>query len=1306
MLLESPPELGETISGNMTAILTYLPMLAGGAAMALMMTGGGRSTLMMVAGGLYGVSMFGMMLGQVGRGSGEKKRKINGERRDYARYLSQTRKQVRKAAEQQHEALVWRSPEPSALLGIALSSRLWERRPADDDFASIRLGSGTQRLAVTLVPPQTKPVDDLEPLSASALRRFMRTHSTVEDLPVVVTLHAFGRIHLRGDDDRARDLVRALLAHLAVFHSPDDLRIALCTVPQRLPEWDWLKWLPHAHHPSERDGIGPVRLWTDSLSKMEDLLEDLSQRPRFTGRTGATLPHYVIVLDSLPPQTDSSLANTEVDGVTLIDLGMAIPGEATVSGLTLQLTPDSMTRLTRDRMGNPLSHDLGRPDRLGLSEAESLARLLAPLRTDTGTESEDALSMSLGLLSLLGLGDATRIDTATTWRSRPPRDRLRVPIGLGPSGAPVDLDIKEAAQGGSGPHGLVVGATGSGKSELLRTLVLGLAVTHSPEVLNFVLVDFKGGATFARLEEVPHTSAVITNLADDLTMVDRMRDAIEGEMNRRQELLRDAGNYANLKDYERDREGGAPLAPIPSLFIVVDEFSELLTAKPDFIDLFIMIGRIGRSLGVHLLLASQRLEEGRLRGLDTYLSYRVGLRTFSALESRVVLGVTDAYELPSDPGHGYLKVDTTAMSRFKAAYVSGPYTGPKVAEEAGPRHTVHHVLPYTLGFQVSETPLEPQFPLQSEDSEGKETVLEVVVDRLKSRGSAARQVWLPPLKEPATLDQLLPALGQDQARGLCPVGWPGLGQLQIPIGLVDKPYYQRRDPLWLNLSGAAGHVVVVGGPYAGKSTVARDIITSLSLTHTPEQAQFYCLDFGGGTLGSLIGLPHVGSVATRLTPDLMRRTMAEIKALVNHREKVFAAEHIDSMATYRRFKAEGKAPDDPYGDVFLVVDGWGTVRSDFDALESEITGIAARGLSFGVHVVITAQRWMELRPALRDLIGTKVELRLGDPTESVIDRKMAVNVPASAPGRGLSPDNLHLLSALPRIDSDPDPESLVDGVADLVSRVSAAWTGRLAPAVRLLPEQLAYSDLPRPARGAHAAGSGTVPSLPIGIDEDALAPVFWDFGSDPHFTVFGEPRCGKTNLLRVIGRQVTDRYTEEEAKLVILDYRHNLLDLAAMPHTLAHGFTSKNADEIMQSVAQGLTKRLPPADITAEQLRARDWWHGPELFILVDDYELVATASNPLVRILDLIPLARDIGIHVVVARSIGGAARSMYEPAMQKMRESGTPGLLMSGSKDEGALLGNVKAEPMPPGRGRLVSRQGTRLIRTALITDVEDGH
>ncbi len=215
-------------------------------------------------------------------------------------------------------------------------------------------------------------------------------------------------------------------------------------------------------------------------------------------------------------------------------------------------------------------------------------------------------------------------------------------------------------------------------------------MTHSPEQLNLVLVDFKGGATFAGMADMPHVSAVITNLANELTLVDRMQDALSGEMVRRQELLRDAGNYASIRDYEKARANGEDLAPMPSLFIVVDEFSEMLSAKPEFIDLFVAIGRLGRSLGLHLLLASQRLEEGRLRGLESHLSYRVGLRTFSAGESRAVLGVPDAYELPAVPGLGYLKPDQSTLLRFKAAYVSGPPSRPRPGQPRRGRPRARH----------------------------------------------------------------------------------------------------------------------------------------------------------------------------------------------------------------------------------------------------------------------------------------------------------------------------------------------------------------------------------------------------------------------------------------------------------------------------------------------------------------------------------------------------------------------------------------------------------------------------------------
>lgn len=835
--------------------------------------------------------------------------------------------------------------------------------------------------------------------------------------------------------------------------------------------------------------------------------------------------------------------------------------------------------------------------------------------------------------------------------------------------------------------------------------MLGLVATHSSAVLNLVLVDFKGGATFLGMEHAPHVAAVITNLADDLTQVARMQDALAGEMNRRQELLRTAGNFASVKDYERAREGGADLDPLPALFIVIDEFSELLAQQPELIDLFVAIGRLGRSLQMHLLLASQRLEEGRLRGLESHLSYRIGLKTFSAGESRAVLGVPDAYELPPVPGSGYLKFDTASMERFKAAYVSGPYRVGRVVARCSPAsagsapvtsdHRPRLFVPDYVELPETAEPAAP--PEIIPESVTEPSVLDVVVAQLRGQGPAAHEVWLPPLEAPPSLDQLLPPLSITEDRGLSPVGFVGNGRLAIPVGIVDKPYEQRRDLLWADLSGAEGHAVVTGGPQSGKSTLLRSMVMSLALTHTPEEVQFFCVDFGGGTLASLDGLPHCGGVAGRLEPDTVRRILAEVSGVLAAREQRFRCLGIDSMADFRARKQRGELPDDSFGDVFLVIDGWHSFRQEFDAgdLEMRVVNLATQGLSYGVHVMVGATRWAEIRPALKDLLGTRFELRLGDPGESDIERRAALNVPPGRPGRGLSRDRLHFLAALPRIDAVTSARDVGTGVADAVARIRDGWPGRAAPRVRLLPERILYQQLGTPEQRQPKL-------IPIGVSEAELTTVYLDFAAEPHFLCFADGESGKTNLLRTIARGIVDRATPEQARIVLIDYRRTMLGYLESDHLIGYGMSADVLAPIINEVRGSMRKRLPGPDVTQRQLRDRSWWSGPELYVLVDDYDLVSPQGgvNPLAPLLEFLPQAKDVGLHLIIARRCGGASRSLFEPVTARLRELSTPGIVMSGSPEEGPLLGNVTPSPMPPGRGTLVDRKtGRQLVQLAWL-------
>ncbi|WP_457757803.1 type VII secretion protein EccCa [Streptomyces mirabilis] len=1304
--LAEPPVLGEPASADFGSALMYLPMGLGTGAMVLMfsMRGAGPATYMMS--GMMGIAMVSMSLTQIGRAGSERRRRMRAERRDYLRYLAQKRRQAREAAAQQRAALLWDNPDPGQLWALAMGHRLWERRPAHDNFARIRIGQGVRRAALEFLPPQTKPVEDLEPLTAISLRRFTKAYQTVPQLPIPVALRRFTSVELAGEPEPALALLRAMVGQLAVFHSPDELRIALLGGASARDEWDWLKWLPHNAHPHEEDDAGQVRLAAEDHDTLMGLLgPDVRDRPDHDPDASPNVaePFVVIVAQGVRLPESSRLLRGGLRNAVLLDATGGMTGGPKVLRLTSRGTsvafPSGDDTVTADA------------DALSRTQADTLARVLAPMRTSGSVDLADRpLESDFDLTALLDIRDPRTFDVDAKWRPRQAQSaRLLVPLGVTEEGEVVELDIKESAQGGMGPHGLLIGATGSGKSELLRTLVMGLVATHSSEVLNMVLVDFKGGATFLGMDRLPHTSAVITNLADEIHLVDRMRDSINGEMIRRQELLRDSG-HSSLFDYEKARGSGANLTPLPSLLIIVDEFSELLASKPEFVDLFVSIGRLGRSLGVHLLLASQRLDESRIHKVEGHLSYRIALRTFSSMESRSVIGVSSAYELPSAPGNGYLKVDTTNLVRFKAAYVSGPAPEPVSAAEhtAEQARVAQEITVFglerqgTLLSERTEEQLAQMRPLRAEREESagsssgaeqsEESLLEVLIGRLTESGPPARQVWLPPLTESPSLDQLLPGIVPDPVRGMSAADYPSLGSLRVPLGIVDRPFDQLRELLVADLSGADGHTGLVGAPQTGKSTMLRTLILSLALTHTPEEVQFYCLDFGGGGLVSTAGLPHVGSVATRLERDRVLRTVAELTQLLEKREEEFTSRGLESMAAYRALKAAGEI-DDPYGDVFLVVDGWGTLRQDYEDLEPRVIDMAARGLSFGLHVIGSAVRWSEIRPRLRDLLGTKFELRLGDSMESEVGSRTAATVPHQ-PGRGLTAGGHHFLSALPRLDSSGDTTDLTAATKAAVAEIDTFWTGRPAPGVRLLPTRLPASQLP--------AAEGDL-RVCLGWDEQRLDPVWHDFSSTPHLMVFGDGETGKTNALRLMIRSITSRYTPDQARVMVADPGRGLLTSVPEEYRVGYVVDSDALTKLANSASVSVGKRVPGPDISPEQLARRDWWEGPRLFILLDDYDLFSGtpgAPSPMAPLVPLLAQGLHIGMHLVVARSTSGSVRAMMDPVLRRLWELGNPALLFSYPKEEGKFLGEAKPRTLPPGRAQLVTRRSVKLVQTGQVT------
>ena len=1224
------------------------------------------------------------------------------QRRRYREYLASQESRLEHIARLQLASALRRHPDPQRLPAIgARRDHLWERRPGDADFLSVRAGRGAVRHAARPhVDLGHNPLAEYEPALLDEVRDSVDIWGTVADVPVAVALRAAPVLAVVGPQERAAACVRAMLVQLATWHAPSDLRLAVAHLG-RAEQWDWCKWLPHVRtETTGGDGLLLPRIAVaDGEAALSALLDEhvaprldqLRTLASVTARSGPAeidAPRLVLVVEGLHPADPRArlallrevLAHGRALRVALICTVEQPGDEPAETSARLRLAGAASRPATLEETGPAGYVQEGvAVDEVALDAAEAIARLLAPVRLQEHTAA-GAVDPSDGLLGLLGLPSIDALDPRREWARRPRSLALRATIGAGSSGERLQLDLKQAAEGGMGPHGLIIGATGSGKSELLRTLVTSLALAHPPDELSFVFVDFKGGAAFADLEALPHTAGMITNLQSDLRLVDRMHAALHGEQERRQRMLREAGNVDDVIAYRRLRERDASLPPLPDLLVVIDEFGELLASRPDYIDLFVAIGRVGRSLGIHLLFSSQRFDEGRLRGLESHLRYRICLRTYSAVESKGVLGTPDAYILPPEPGLGYLKVDTSVYERFQATLVAEPRAA---RTTPGARRAV--VVPFGGGGRTTAAELGPVPSKQAEPaaapvvSPGTDD-LRRIVGRLCDAWTAGpvHQVWSPPLEPLVALDAVAttPAFWQR-------AGSPAPAQISATVGTVDLPREQRTEPLVLDLAGTAGHLAVVGAPQSGKSTLLRTLVLDLARTHTPAELQVLAIDLGGGLLRGLGALPHVGAVAGKADRELVQRIIARARGELEAREAAFRRLGLDSMADVHARRVAGE--EAPCGHLVLIVDGWAALRRDFQDLDYAIEELLGAGLTYGLHIVVSASRWAEMRPSVSDHLGSRLELRLNDPIESELGRHAADALPDGMPGRGLARGGLEFQAALPRLDAVGSVDDLGPALESAAAAIAACWNGPPAAPVLVLPPVVEPHEL------SSAGGVGVA----IGVEEEGLATVALDLsGPDAHLLVLGDGESGRTNLLRAFVCGL-DAGGAGGARVVLLDPRRTLADVAGLACVETYATTATGAAQAANTLAATARERAEAVESAGGGAVP-----GPPLYLVVDDYDLLAgPGGNPLAPLTAVLARGRDIGLHVVLARRVAGVTRASFEPFLQQLLELRTPGLLLSGDPAEGPLLDGHRAAPLPAGRARLV-RRGKRavLVQTVL--------
>jgi type VII secretion protein EccCa/type VII secretion protein EccCb len=1307
---------------------------------------------------MVGGMMMMMFRGGAGGQQQMSRPKLDAMRAQFMLMLDMLRDTAHESADSMDANYRWYHPAPTTLAAAVGSSRMWERKPDGKDlnFGVARVGVGMTRPEVTWGEPQNMPTDiELEPVTGKALQEFGRYQSVVYNLPKMISLLVEPWYALIGEREQVLGLMRAIVCQLAFSHGPDHVQMVV--VSSDLDEWDWVKWLPHFGDPRRQDAAGNARMVYSSVREFAaEQAELFAGRGSFTPRHASSsaqtpTPHTVIIADIADPQWEFVISAEGIDGVTFFDLtGSSI--WASVPERTLKFDEMGIIEaLPRDRDTWMVIDEkpwfFALTDHLSIEEAEEFAQKLAHWRLAEAYEEIGQRVAHIGardILAYYGIDDPVAIDFDALWGGRSDhmgRSRLRVPFGnRSDNGELLFLDMKSLDEGGDGPHGVMSGTTGSGKSTLVRTVIESLMLGHPPEELQFVLADLKGGSAVKPFAGVPHVSRIITDLEEDQALMERFLDALWGEIARRKAICDSAG-VDDAKEYNsvraRMRARGQDMPPLPMLVVVIDEFYEWFRIMPTAVDVLDSIGRQGRAYWIHLMMASQTIES-RAEKLMENMGYRLVLKARTAGAAQAA-GVPNAVNLPAQAGLGYFRRSLEDIVRFQAEFLWRDYVarGMAIDGEDTPAlvHSIDYVRPqlFTNFFTPLEVSIggpdvnqiaiptngengEGALPIEAEeeDEEGIRTakVGTVIIDQLRRIQFEPYRLWQPPLNQPVAIDELVNRfLGHPWQQD-----YGSARDLVFPLGIIDRPFKHDQPPWTVDTSGPGANVLILGAGGSGKTTALQTLICSAALTHTPEQVQFYCLAYSSTALTTIAQLPHVGEVVGPTDPYGVRRTVAELLALVRDRKRTFLEYGIPSMEVFRRRKfggATGPVPD-VFGDVYLVIDNYRALAEENEVLIEQVNQIINQGPSFGVHVVVTADRESELRPPVRSGFGSRVELRLAAVEDAKLVRsRFAKEVPVK-PGRGMVAVNyvrldadpqsgLHTLVARPALGSTPNNVFESDGIVEAVSRLTSGQ----APPVRRLPATFGVQQVRELAARDTRQGVGAG-GIAWAISELDLQPVYLNFAENSHLMVTGRRECGKTTALATIMAEIGRLYapgatsapptSQRSAQVWLVDPRRQLLTALGSDYVEKFAYNLDGVQAMMGDLAAALAGREPPAGLSAEELLSRSWWSGPEIFLIVDDIQQLPTGfDSPLHKAVPWVTRASDVGLHVIVTRSFGGWSSAGSDPMLRALHQANAPLLVMDADPDEGFIRGKMKGGPLPRGRGLLMAEDTGVFVQVA---------
>ena len=1035
-----------------------------------------------------------------------KTEKLEEERRSglYRKYLEKMRRLLTKKHLDNKNLLDHKYPETAECLRFIRtnSRRLWERNVNHLDFLTIRLGKGAMNAPNQVDIPKERFSlldDDLAEEPFRIKSEFLK----LKDVPVSFSLQDHLLTGVIGNGQEAcANIGRIMAAQIASYHSYTDVRMVFIYNEKNAADYEFAKWLPHTWSADESlrmmacdaNGIGEV------CYHLASVLRERSEEGENQRDKARKLPHYIVFISN-PNLVEKEgvmkylSSPTEQMGLSTILLYDQIGRLPNNCSIIIQNDDEYKGYYSLDNSFASYPGVIFDPvPELALID---FARDLSGIRVRE-MQSAGAIPQVLTFLDMYKTTRAEDLDVQRRWLENRTYESMKAMIGYRGADAPMYLDIHEKYHG---PHGLVAGTTGSGKSETLQTYILSLALNYHPHEVSFILIDYKGGGMAGSFENLPHVAGIITNLGGNQT--NRALASINSEIKRRQSIFNEY-KIKHIDTYIELYRSGKTTAPLPHLLIIADEFAELKKEQPEFVRELVSASRVGRSLGVHLILATQKpsgVVDDEIWGNS---KFRLCLRVQDKQDSNEMIKRPDAAYI-TNAGRGFFQVGNDEIfEAFQSGWSGAKYepeTEYSDAKQVDAKMINLWGKERVVGGGKKVAP--------ALGGERRKSQLEAVVDHIIETAAAQQikvidRIWLPPLPEIIILKDIPGYKERAYDNGVWLIS---KGELNPIAGIVDDPVNQRQRPLSIDLL-TEGHVLITASSSGGKTTFLQTLLYSLVTCWAPNQVHIYIADFGSRTMGVFASLPHVGGIAFENETDKVDKLMAMLIKELNRRKLAFSSKGIGSYKEYIRLYDDVPA-------IIFAIDNYASFTENCQKQEDNMVMLSREASSYGIYLVITCSNANDIRYKIRQNFGYGIGMQLADrfEYEAALNAKCDFMAEDHKPGRGIvcCPKPLEFQTAL--CQAAQDAVMLNIGLKERFTVVAQAWTGEVAPTIPQVPADMSLDTFLQTAEVAALLGGGRY--MPIGYDlaEAALEKI--NLAKTFCYSISGTSRSGKTNMLKV-----------------------------------------------------------------------------------------------------------------------------------------------------------------------------------------------